>query len=461
MRIKSLLLGFSLSLASFVASADLDTVDQWLNEGKYEKAMVELKSLARFGNVEAQFKIAQMHEQGLGTEANMNKALAWYMLAHENKHPDARAKYLELRANVPSRREVKSLLKVLNQMYGKGAIESSLFPLAKSDEAISHEARKPTKTVNPDYSTIKNVSQQGAWSIVRFDINENGEVENPDVLSSFPKGLIDQRVLSALKQWRYKTEQNVYGEPIRISGVVEKFTLQPKDGTAKAKVKTARNKHIASLKRKAKKGNDAARFEYALLQEFQIADRRNMEEAVKNYLTSAKAGHTNSQYRIAQCLNHGDICEPDRNKAYTWLTYAANKLHQRAAYELAMELLNIENIEYNPKEAARLLKDSAVQGYMPAITQYAQLLVMSNDPQIRNPKKAIQYAEQARTLDKNSPILLSTLGIAYSEIGMADKGSVFLNQAVTEAASRGWSTDNYLDLIEDYKEASMLANDAP
>jgi TPR repeat protein len=134
-----------------------------------------------------------------------------------------------------------------------------------------------------------------------------------------------------------------------------------------------------------------------------------------------------------------------------WLAIAADGGNPKAGYLLAKELLDSNNVDYDPKRAARYLETAALAEYMPAITDYAALLAMSDDPAIHNPEKAIRLAEQGRAIDANNPNLLSTLGVAFIEMGQQRRGESLLPQAIEEARRRNWVTANFEDLLLDYQ----------
>ena len=68
--------------------------------------------------------------------------------------------------------------------------------------------------------------------------------------------------------------------------------------------------------------------------------------------------------------------------------------------------------------------------------------------------QAIRLAEQGRTIDANNPNLLSTLGVAFIELGQQGRGESMLRQAVEEARKRNWTIENFEDLLADYQMAA-------
>ena len=54
---------------------------------------------------------------------------------------------------------------------------------------------------------------------VRYDIGDDGAVENLVLVASDPPGVFDAAALAAVAQWRYRPA-TLDGAPVRVSGVV-------------------------------------------------------------------------------------------------------------------------------------------------------------------------------------------------------------------------------------------------
>ena len=171
------------------------------------------------------------------------------------------------------------------------------------------------------------------------------------------------------------------------------------------------------------------------------------------YLQAAINGFPAAQYRLAQCLVSGNGCDKDPSKAVNWLAISADSGDAKSAFLLAQELLDSNNVNYDPQKAAFYLEVAALKEYMPAITEYAALLAMTDNPALRDPQKAIRLAEQGRAIDANNPNLLSTLGVAFIELGQQSRGESMLKQALAEARKRNWTLQGFEDLLADYQVA--------
>ncbi|WP_199610589.1 energy transducer TonB [Flocculibacter collagenilyticus] len=450
----SLSLVSGLAITPFSANADFEDAKKLYTNKAYDKAFTEIKSLAEMGHLEAQFMLAESYEHGYGTEQDVTLAYSWYLIARDNKHPDAKKKYASLRKSLPSRREAKETWRNLDKKFGENILKKDLYPVVRP-VSFNHANYVKTVHVEPDYPSFVQDGKVSAWTIMQYDINENGRVDNIKVLASLPKKQLSPYIVEAMEQWRFNPPTDIYGEPRRIEGLTIKYETTATKRKQQRKFSSLQENYVSQMKQYRDLGDSYYQYKYGLLVEHGIVT--DDKPALDYYLAAAINGYSEAQFKLAQCTLDGSWCEKDQTKAINWLTHAAKNQHVKAAYRLAMEFLNYENVVYDPRKAVDLLKLATLKGYIPAIAQYASILAVSDDPEIRNPADAIKYAEQARTLDPNNPMLLSTLGIAYSELGRYEKGESLLNEAIQEASRRKWSVDNYLDLLEDYKP-SMVAS---
>lgn len=436
-----LAVGFSSS-----ALADFGNAYQLFQDKKYEQAMPQLQILAQLGHPQAQLLLAQCYEEGLGTEADLNKAYAWALTAKGLSQPGAAEKYVELRGKLESRRAGKQAFTEINGQYGALALKSNLYP------TIHQVYRQPAvvkqlKQDKPDYPNHFPRSGIAAWSVVTYDINENGRVENAKVALSFPAGALDKYVLDAMNKWAFTPPRNSYGDAIRLDHQIHVFNLD-KIVTASRKFERENNEYIAAIREAAEADSAVNQYKFGLIAQAGLVKD---QKALPWYLKAAINGYAPAQFTVAQCLLTGSLCDKDSNKAINWLTYAAADGDPQASYLLSHQLLDSDNIQFDPERAARYLESAAAKNYVPAIVEYASLLAMSDNPKLRNAERAIQLAEQGLAQDEDNPKLLSTIGIALIEQGKQERGEEMLEQAVAAAEERNWATENYRDLLNDYR----------
>ncbi|GAB2926780.1 energy transducer TonB [Rheinheimera gaetbuli] len=441
--------GFALLMLalSFKALADYPTARSLFEKQEYALAKPQLETLAELGHLEAQFLLSRMYAEGLGVDKDINLAYAWTLIARERNHPQADQQYRGLRSKLSSRLQGKEVYTTLSSQFGKQALESNLYPTANR-YASSDVRVKPLSQPEPEYPSYFARSGIAAWAIVHYDINEDGRTEKPHVVASFPVDAISEYVLPAVANWRFEPPRDLYGDPIRLEMQSYTFKVKTPSSSRTRKFERENQEYMDAILAAAK--TEAARYQYlyALLAENRIVSNA---DAMSWYLQAAINGYPAAQYRLAQCLVTGNGCDRDPSKAVNWLTISADGGDAKAAYLLAQELLDSNNVNYDPHKAAFYLEIAALTEYMPAITEYAALLAMSDNPTLRDPQKAIRLAEQGRTIDANNPNLLSTLGVAFIELGQQSRGESMLRQALAEAKKRNWTVQGFEDLIADYQ----------
>ena len=76
-------------LLSFSANADNAKGEAAMAQGDYETALAEFTKAAEDGDMNAQFNLGVMYENGQGVEQSDLKAAEWYQKAADNGHPEA------------------------------------------------------------------------------------------------------------------------------------------------------------------------------------------------------------------------------------------------------------------------------------------------------------------------------------------------------------------------------------
>lgn len=436
------------------AKADFPTAKALFEQQEYALAKPQLETLAELGHLEAQFLLSRMYAEGLGVDPDMNLAYAWTLIARERNHPLADKQYRQLRSKVSSRLEGKEVFNSLNNQFGKTALQGNLYPTANRYVATDVRA-KPINKTEPSYPSYFERAGVSAWAVVHYDITEDGKTENAKVVASFPVDAITEYVLEAVHNWRFEPPKDLYGDPMRLEMQSHTFQVKTAASTKSRKFDRDNQEYLDAIFAAAKAESAKYQYLYAVLAESRIV---SAPDALHWYLQAAINGYPQAQYRLAQCLVTGNGCDRDQSKAVNWLAISADSGDAKAAYLLAQELLDSNNVNYDPRKAAGYLEVAALQEYMPAITEYASLLAMSDDPTLRDPQKAIRLAEQGRTIDANNPNLLSTLGVAFIELGQQGRGESMLRQAVEEARKRNWTIENFEDLLADYQMAATDAN---
>ncbi len=452
MKIRTFGLCTVLSLASFATFADYSSAMKDLNNSEYDQAFSEFQKLAHQGHANAMYELAKMYEQGLGTKQNIYDAFSWYMLAIDYGNEEAKENYKTIRSQIPSRKDGKDRYKALAFEYGYDKHQSLLAPVR---DKSGHDARYITvkSKVAPSYG--ESSSSFSAWSTVSFDVNQQGNVINPRVIASFPKDVIDAAALEAISQWQFNVPNDYSGEPQAVFDLTHTFEHKASKGNYRREYEDQKVEYAGKLKALAEKGNNYAQARYAMMLEADLIEG-STDDYLDWYYRAAVNGNYDAQLWLVRCFEYGTACKADKKKAFNWLEVASDSGNERAQYQLANKLLDYETVHYNLEKAAQILKKATHNQYLPAMIAYAKLLAFADKESIRDYEEAVKYAELARAEAPNNPVLLSVLGVAYSELGHMQQGEKYLKQAYDEAKRRNWPTQNYLELMEG--RASMMAN---
>ena len=88
-----------------MAAGEIEHARDFMEEGKFEKAMQELIPAARSGNADAEELIGIMYAMGLGVKRDDVRAFDWYLRASMKGHPGAQSGvgwYYEIGRGLPA-----------------------------------------------------------------------------------------------------------------------------------------------------------------------------------------------------------------------------------------------------------------------------------------------------------------------------------------------------------------------
>jgi len=135
-----------------------EAADAAFEQGDYAKALTHYRELARIGDKFSQYRIALMHQRGMGVEPDPVEALAWAALAAEFKQ-DSLVKYKE---SLESQLEAQQLeasrerARQLSRRYSH---------LALLQEVLDHEKKK---LKNCTGSRVGNTCRSGTLQVGRL-----------------------------------------------------------------------------------------------------------------------------------------------------------------------------------------------------------------------------------------------------------------------------------------------------
>lgn len=85
-----------------------------------------------------------------------------------------------------------------------------------SEDGVSANA-EPIERINPEFPEEARLKGIEGWVIIRFDINEEGSVENVQIVDASPRNLFEREARKAVKKWKYAPRMSK-GQAVRVVG---------------------------------------------------------------------------------------------------------------------------------------------------------------------------------------------------------------------------------------------------
>lgn len=198
-------------LSCNVAQADMLDALKAYESKDYSGAQQQFAELLPLGNELAAFNLGVMALQGEGQNNNVSDAVAYFMLAAELKHPQAKS---ILQSVVQKASEQQ--LEQANQRF-EHLKRSVIIGTADLDTPTNDSLPQPIKRVNPTYPT--NAAKQGQFGFVnlRFLVDEKGQVTAVDTLDAYPENVFEKNSIRAVKRWRYEPSGQKHLMTVRLS----------------------------------------------------------------------------------------------------------------------------------------------------------------------------------------------------------------------------------------------------
>jgi TPR repeat protein len=150
------------------------------------------------------------------------------------------------------------------------------------------------------------------------------------------------------------------------------------------------------------------------------------------YRKAADQGEANAMRNLAlMCLDGRGGMPKDEVQGVIWFRKAADKGDESAQNYLGlMYEKGRGGLEQSTEQAMSWYRKAADKGYASAQNNLA-IIYLGHDPDLRNPRAALDYAQKAVASFKNNPIFLSTLAAAYYAEGQFEKAVVTQTTVMT------------------------------
>ncbi|GEA12920.1 SEL1-like repeat protein [Alteromonas sp. KUL49] len=415
---KAKLLASSVLFFSSLVSADIFKADSQFTNQEYSAAYEGYLAASKLGNPHAHYQLANMYMKGLGVEQDMISAILYYALAAEYDFHNANAVLQSIYDSLPEETvsEVSKLIDGYIAQHGKVSINNAYFPVILEDK-LSTKIMFGEDTVPQTKFYSEEVELQDYFDefedeegnisleinaltppqppilVIDHDIHWDGSVRHTEQLQKYG-GTFDgtRELMDGIAN--YPLEVPTFdGKPVEFlsraymgAAVYDKFTLVRRYENAYEQILRQSNRLktdpslnaqyqyatalinfpwlkqdegeaeriLASL---ANLGHSPAMLEYGLLL---YREQRELPAAIHWIAESAKYGLTRAEYRLGKLLQSSPWVFTDDSKALFWFELAAQDGHVQATLR-AIEILllsNNENIR-NPITASSYLDSIA------------------------------------------------------------------------------------------------------
>lgn len=379
MIISRMVLPCLVTLAVFVLSnvyaESLERAVEAFDFEEYDNAAVWLQPWAIQGEVEAQYRLGILYQEGRGVSPNVEQALKWFRLAAEQDHRGAKRRLKKLlrgqssgpaEAESVATRWYKDLAEEgdTNAQYQLGVMYEVGWGVPVDGVRAAHWYELAAQDGHS-----KAQLRLGMMYLIGAGVHQSAIQGEKLITWSAQSGeplarLIQKEILKADKALRFDKKKiirsvraiAVNDEDRAVQMVMDRvkaIKLKARQEEERKKEQLAKIKKIESAagqkivakdqllgpygektfpwyQREAKKGDADAQFMLGWMYEIGAQTGINLPEAVHWYLSAAEQDHSEAQYYLGMLYAYGIILPQDDIKSKNMLTAAARKGHRRA-----------------------------------------------------------------------------------------------------------------------------------
>lgn len=366
------------------AHADLRGAYRDYQKGDYAHAFQEFVALAKLGQPQAQFVVAEMYHDGQGTDASDIHAYAWAILAASGGEAHGKALAEKVRPNLaPGSVRIAAwvTLPYTPTNLGRTLLPDSSSPSAQTADASQPESsadckRKEVRMYPAAYPTSARTYDVEGRALVEFMLMPDGRARFPQIIYAVPGGVFDDAARDSVMRSRFS---GMSGPSSPVQCLLEyDFTLtsplRPEDSSPGVGIPTL-------WATEAQAGDAGAQLLYGLM-----LGTRGVPWLVK----AAQAGSAAAQYELGRYLLEGWGCRKDEAKALRWLKMAADQGQPDAELALATRLLHGRPTDSDVTRAKAWLERAA--GHAPRDGSRQGDSLLQTTP-VRWPQVSLEHAE--------------------------------------------------------------------
>lgn len=322
----------------------------------------------------AQYQLALMYKEGIGTEASKPDFIKWLKKSADNGYYEAQGCLGVLRFNESIYNDIGKTFKLLKNAYEQG-YEPSSWPLAQC-YMYGYGTAVDQEKAYPMYIKAAEAGEVSAQEKLCNEYSWGNSYINEDYKKSAEWG--EKAIANGSKNVRFRTAY--------ASAYI-------------GKVERAKELYLEL----AKEGDGAAMNNYAC----QLSDPKEKAEWFKK---AADHGESYGYWNLAKQYKNGTGVEKDPIKAFELMNKAATMGQQNAMEELAQMYINGDGTDKDGNKAIEWLKKAADKGEDDALLSIANIY-KSGDLLPQNIDEAIKYYQKAA--EKGMVSALVELGRIY------------------------------------------------
>ena len=431
-------------LAPLPASADLYQAAAAVEKQDLARAFELYRELAEMGQPVAQENLAVMYVNGEGVKRDNVLGYAWAVMAVENGSGDV-AKGIVEQLTPYLNDAARARVAELQAKFGKEALEKTLLPLRRNpaDHPELPECRI-VQVANPDHYYPNDARQRGVMgdTLVELLIFGDGHAHDPRSSHSYPPDVFSAAGRNVSLHNR-ATPKLVNGVAVPCSIKIKvKFSIRTADWFT---TKDELIDQIAPIREKANRGDPIAQLAYAIVIENRSDLAGKDDLPLWWYLKAAQAG-----IPAAQQIVGVQLLPAEEAKGLFWLNKAAAAGNPEAQLGLANYYMRKLPDSAALAAAVDWFRKAVEGGSRDARFYFAALLATGPDAALRDPTRALDLIEQAKSDYGTNPIWFEIRAAAWAMSGDFVKAQKEQDAAVRAAKKLGWNTAPQQGRLADY-----------
>ena len=345
----------------------------------------------------AQYQLALMYKEGIGTESSEPDFIKWLKKSADNGYYEAQGCLGVLRFNKSIYNDIGKTFKLLENAYEQG-YEPSSWPLAQC-YMYGYGTAVDQEKAYPMYIKAAESGEVGAQEKLCEDYFSGNNNIKKDYKECAKWG--EKALSNGNKKAKFETAYAL-AETGNKERAKELYLDLAKEGNAAAMNNYAcqlsdSKESIEWFKKSAEKGNYTAYWNLGRYYRDGTGVEQNSEKAIEYLSKAAKNGNTGPMMDIASIYQYGTGIEKDGSKALEWLKKAADNGEYKALFRIGTIYREGQLIPQNMEESITFYQKAAEKDNVLALVELGKIFEYGIGGIVKNNQKAIYWYRKAAT----------------------------------------------------------------